>query len=64
MLAAGWPAVLAARLVVPYVVSIAPFRSLPDDRCELARGLGPVPVASTSLPASSFAQLLIWAALR
>jgi hypothetical protein len=56
--------VLAARLVVPYVVSIAPFRSLPEDRCELARGLGPVPVASTSLPASSFSQLLIWAALR
>ena len=37
MPAAGWPAVLAARLVVPYVVSIAPFGSLPDDRCELAR---------------------------
>ena len=36
MLAAGWPAVLAARLVVPYVVSNAPLRSLPDDRCELA----------------------------
>ncbi|WP_448073870.1 prenyltransferase [Georgenia yuyongxinii] len=36
MLAAGWPAALAALLVVPYIVSIAPFRALPDKRCEQA----------------------------
>ena len=34
LLLAGWPAALAAVLVVPYVVSVAPFRNLPDDRCE------------------------------
>jgi len=38
LLLAGWPAALAAVLVVPYVVSIAPFRNLPDDRCEEAHG--------------------------
>lgn len=36
LLLAGWPAALAAVLVVPYVVSVAPFRNLPDDRCEEA----------------------------
>lgn len=36
LLVAGWPTALAALLVVPYVVSIAPYRSLPDARCEEA----------------------------
>ncbi|MFD1506053.1 prenyltransferase [Georgenia yuyongxinii] len=63
MLTAGWPAGLAALLVVPYLVSIAPFRALPDERCEEAHAgwrrflwLNPV---------SGFAvtQLLIWMAL-
>jgi len=36
VLAAGWPGALAAVLVVPYLVSIAPFRSLPDAECERA----------------------------
>ena len=36
LLAAGWPALLAAVLAVPYLVSIAPFRSLPDVECEAA----------------------------
>ena len=53
MLAAGWPAVLAALLVVPYAVSIAPFRSLPDDRCELAHAGWRRFLWLNSLPASS-----------
>jgi 4-hydroxybenzoate polyprenyltransferase len=36
MLAAGWPGSLAAVLVVPYLVSIAPFRHLADSSCEAA----------------------------
>ena len=36
VLLAGWPGALAAVLVVPYLVSIAPFRDLPDADCERA----------------------------
>lgn len=36
MLAAGWPAALAGLLALPYLVSILPFRSVPDERCEEA----------------------------
>jgi 4-hydroxybenzoate polyprenyltransferase len=36
MLLAGWPGALAGLLAVPYVLSILPFRSLPDGRCEEA----------------------------
>ncbi|NUL45764.1 prenyltransferase [Cellulosimicrobium funkei] len=36
MLLAGWPGALAGVLVLPYLVSILPFRSLPDERCEEA----------------------------
>ncbi|QCU77287.1 prenyltransferase [Citricoccus sp. SGAir0253] len=32
----GWPGALSALLVVPYIASILPFRSLPDARCEEA----------------------------
>lgn len=35
-LAVGWPGSLAAVLVVPYIASIAPFRSVPDAECESA----------------------------
>jgi 4-hydroxybenzoate polyprenyltransferase len=38
MLLAGWPGALAGLLAVPYVLSILPFRSLPDERCEEANG--------------------------
>ena len=64
MPAAGWPAVLAARLVVPYVVSIAPFPSLPDDRCELARAAGAGSCGLNLVTGFLVAQLLIWVALR
>jgi len=36
MVLAPWPASLASLLTLPYLVSIWPFRSLPDDRCEEA----------------------------
>ncbi|MGM7669781.1 prenyltransferase [Microbacterium sp. A93] len=36
MLLAGWPGALAGLLVVPYLVSVWPFRSLPDEACEEA----------------------------
>jgi 4-hydroxybenzoate polyprenyltransferase len=36
MLLAGWPGALAGVLVLPYLASILPFRSLPDERCEEA----------------------------
>jgi 4-hydroxybenzoate polyprenyltransferase len=36
MLLTSWPAPLAGLLALPYLLSIAPFRSLPDERCEEA----------------------------
>ncbi|MCA5892078.1 prenyltransferase [Isoptericola sp. NEAU-Y5] len=36
VLLTGWPGALAAALVVPYVVSIAGYRNLPDAECERA----------------------------
>lgn len=36
MVAAGWPGALAGLLAVPYLVSIWPYRALPDARCEEA----------------------------
>ncbi|VXC07531.1 prenyltransferase [Citricoccus sp. K5] len=36
MLLTGWPGALAGVLVLPYIASILPFRSLPDERCEEA----------------------------
>ncbi|GAA1128303.1 prenyltransferase [Citricoccus alkalitolerans] len=36
MLLTGWPGALAGLLVLPYLASILPFRSLPDERCEEA----------------------------
>jgi 4-hydroxybenzoate polyprenyltransferase len=36
LLVTGWPAALSAALVVPYVVSIAPYRDLADAECERA----------------------------
>ena len=55
---------LAAHLVVPYVVSIAPFRSLPDDRCELAHA-GWRRFLWLNLDTGFLVtQLLIWVALR
>lgn len=36
VLGTGWPGASAALLVVPYVLSVAPYRSLPDAACESA----------------------------
>ncbi|KAE8763169.1 prenyltransferase [Georgenia thermotolerans] len=63
MLAAGWPARLAAVLVVPYVVSIAPFRSLPDERCEEAHAGWRRFLWLNLVTGFCVTQLLIWAAL-
>ena len=64
MLAAGWPAVLAALLVVPYVVShrAVPVAAGRPVRAG-ARGLAPVPVAQL-VTGFLVTQLLIWVALR
>lgn len=63
MATAGWPAALAALLAVPYVLSAAPFASLPDARCEEAhagwrRFLWLNPVSGFLVT-----QLLLWVAL-
>lgn len=36
MVSAGWPGLLAAVIPVAYAINVAPYRSLPDDECELA----------------------------
>jgi 4-hydroxybenzoate polyprenyltransferase len=36
VLLTGWPGALAGVLAAPYILSILPFRSLPDERCEQA----------------------------
>ena len=36
VLLAGWPGALAGLLAVPYILSLLPFRSLPDEECEAA----------------------------
>ena len=36
MLLAGWPAMLAGALALPYILSTWPFRSLPDQRADEA----------------------------
>jgi 4-hydroxybenzoate polyprenyltransferase len=64
MLAAGWPALLAGVLVVPYLVSIAPFRSLPDDRCEEAHAGWRRFLWLNLVTGFCVTQLLIWVALR
>jgi 4-hydroxybenzoate polyprenyltransferase len=63
MLAAGWPAGLAALLVVPYLVSIAPYRSLPDDECERAHAGWRRFLWLNMVTGFLVTQLLIWIAL-
>jgi 4-hydroxybenzoate polyprenyltransferase len=36
VLLTGWPGALSGLLALPYILSILPFRSLPDERCEEA----------------------------
>lgn len=64
MLAAGWPAALAAVLAVPYVVSVARFRSLPDERCEEANRGWRTFLWLNLVTGFLVTQLLIWIQLR
>jgi 4-hydroxybenzoate polyprenyltransferase len=63
VLAAGWPAGLAALLVVPYLVSIAPYRSLPDAECERAHAGWRRFLWLNMVTGFLVTQLLIWVAL-
>lgn len=62
MLLASWPAPLAGLLVVPYLLSVAPFRSLPDDRCEEANAGWRRFLRLNMLTGFLITMLLIWIA--
>lgn len=64
LLATGWPGALAALLVVPYVVSIAPFRDLADVDCERAHAGWRRFLWLNVVTGFLVTQLLIWVALR
>jgi 4-hydroxybenzoate polyprenyltransferase len=64
LLATGWPGMLAALLVVPYVVSIAPFRHLDDADCERAHAGWRRFLWLNIVTGFLVTQLLIWVALR
>ncbi|GAA1977308.1 prenyltransferase [Isoptericola halotolerans] len=64
LLATGWPGMLAALLVVPYVVSIAPFRDLDDADCERAHAGWSRFLWLNIVTGFLVTQLLIWIALR
>ncbi|UNX56519.1 prenyltransferase [Georgenia sp. TF02-10] len=64
LLLTGWPAALAAVLVVPYVASIAPFRSLPDADCARAHAGWRRFLWLNLLTGFLLTQLFIWLALR
>ncbi|MGO3314660.1 MAG: prenyltransferase, partial [Brachybacterium tyrofermentans] len=64
MLAAGWPALLAGLLVIPYIVSIWRYRSLPDEHSDSARPGWRRFLGLNLLTGFLLTQLLIWIALR
>ena len=64
LLATPWPVWLAALLAVPYLVSITPFRSLPDARCEEANAGWRRFLWLNLVTGFLLTQLLIWVALR
>ncbi|AXK47005.1 prenyltransferase [Brachybacterium saurashtrense] len=64
MLPAGWPAALAGLLVVPYLVSTWPFRSLTDDEAERAHRGWARFLRLNLLSGFLLTQLLLWMALR
>ncbi|MGP9601761.1 prenyltransferase [Brachybacterium sp. AOP42-E1-35] len=63
MLLAGWPAMLAGLLVIPYLLSTWPFRSLPDERAEQANRGWRRFLWLNLLTGFLLTQLLIWIAL-
>ncbi|MGC0249059.1 prenyltransferase [Pseudactinotalea sp. Z1748] len=60
LLGAGWPAMLAGLLALPYLVSIAPFRSLPDGQCETANAGWRRFLGLNLVTGFLLTQLLIW----
>ncbi|WP_407319334.1 prenyltransferase [Isoptericola halotolerans] len=64
LLATGWPGMLAALLVIPYVVSVAPFRNLTDADCERANAGWRRFLWLNIVTGFLVTQLLIWIALR
>lgn len=63
MLLAGWPAMLAGLLVLPYLLSTWPFRSLPDEHAVLANRGWRRFLWLNLLTGFLLTQLLIWIAL-
>ncbi|MEV4900036.1 prenyltransferase [Citricoccus sp. NPDC055426] len=64
MLLTGWPGALAGLLVLPYLVSIWPFRALPDARCEEANRGWRRFLWLNQVTGFLLTLLLIWIALR
>lgn len=63
LLAAGWPAMLAGLLALPYLLSIVPFRSLPDAACEAANAGWRRFLWLNLVTGFLLTQLLIWISL-
>jgi 4-hydroxybenzoate polyprenyltransferase len=61
---AGWPAALAGLLAVPYLLNIAPFRSLPDADCERANAGWRRFLWLNWVTGFLVTQLLIWISLK
>jgi 4-hydroxybenzoate polyprenyltransferase len=61
---AGWPGGLAGLLVLPYLASIAPYRSLTDAECERAHAGWQRFLWLNFVTGFLVTQLLIWVALR
>lgn len=63
-LGAGWPGGLAGLLAIPYIASIAPFRSLPDSDCERANAGWRRFLWLNIVTGFLLTQVFIWIALR
>jgi 4-hydroxybenzoate polyprenyltransferase len=63
-LGTGWPTALAALLVVPYLVSVTPYRSIPDADCEQANAGWRRFLWLNFVTGFLLTQLFIWVALR
>lgn len=64
MVLAGWPGALAGLLAIPYILSILPFRSLPDDRCEEANAGWRRFLWLNMLTGFALTMLFLWIGLR
>jgi 4-hydroxybenzoate polyprenyltransferase len=64
VLLTGWPGALAGVLAAPYILSILPFRSLPDERCEQANAGWRRFLWLNMLTGFALTLLFIWIGLR